>query len=100
MKPSSHRFPYGVGNQQPLGSSKLGIGIADVFAWKSCSQIADATGGVKRFSLARAVKREAYAAYLAARDPRVPWDAKALACRSLAMMCASHFEGGPSHEPE
>ena len=34
---------------------------------------------VKRFSLARAVKREAYAAYLAARDPRVPWDAKALA---------------------
>ena len=55
---------------------------------------------VKRFSLARAVKREAYAAYLAARDPRVPWDAKALACRSLAMMCASHFEGGPSHEPE
>ena len=33
---------------------------------------------VKRFSLARAVKREAYAAYLAARDPRVPWDAKAL----------------------
>ena len=26
-----------------------------------------------------AVKREAYAAYLAARDPRVPWDAKALA---------------------
>ena len=36
-------------------------------------------GSVKRFSLARAVKREAYAAYLAARDPRVPWDAKALA---------------------
>jgi len=34
---------------------------------------------VKRFSLACAVKREAYAAYLAARDPRVPWDAKALA---------------------
>jgi hypothetical protein len=34
---------------------------------------------VKRFSLARAVKREAYAAYLSARDPRVPWDAKALA---------------------
>jgi uncharacterized membrane protein YkvA (DUF1232 family) len=36
-------------------------------------------GSVKRFSLARVVKREAYAAYLAARDPRVPWDAKALA---------------------
>jgi uncharacterized membrane protein YkvA (DUF1232 family) len=36
-------------------------------------------GSVKRFSLARAAKREAYAAYLAARDPRVPWDAKALA---------------------
>ena len=36
-------------------------------------------GGVERFSWARTVKREAYATYLAARDPRVPWDAKALA---------------------
>jgi uncharacterized membrane protein YkvA (DUF1232 family) len=35
-------------------------------------------GCVTRFSWARAVKREAYAIYLAARDPRVPWDAKAL----------------------
>jgi uncharacterized membrane protein YkvA (DUF1232 family) len=32
---------------------------------------------VKRFGWARA--RDAYAIYLAARDPRVPWDAKALA---------------------
>src|SRR5215831_16226257 len=35
--------------------------------------------GVERFSWARTVKRGAYAIYLAARDPRVPWDAKALA---------------------
>ena len=28
---------------------------------------------------ARAAKREMYAIYLAARDPRVPWDAKTLA---------------------
>src|SRR5215470_17887683 len=34
---------------------------------------------VKRFGWARAAKRGAYAIYLAARDPRVPWDAKALA---------------------
>jgi uncharacterized membrane protein YkvA (DUF1232 family) len=34
---------------------------------------------VKRFGWARTAKRDAYAIYLAARDPRVPWDAKALA---------------------
>jgi uncharacterized membrane protein YkvA (DUF1232 family) len=34
---------------------------------------------VKRFGWARTAQRDGYAIYLAARDPRVPWDAKALA---------------------
>jgi uncharacterized membrane protein YkvA (DUF1232 family) len=45
--------------------------------------------GVERFSWARIVKREAYATYLAARDPRVPWDAKALA------LCVAAFVLSP-----
>jgi len=34
---------------------------------------------VERFNWARAVKRGTYAIYLVIRDPRIPWDAKALA---------------------
>jgi uncharacterized membrane protein YkvA (DUF1232 family) len=38
-----------------------------------------AQDGVRAFGWTRALKRDVYAIYLAARDPRVPWDAKALA---------------------
>jgi hypothetical protein len=36
---------------------------------------------------ARTVKRDAHALYLAARDPRVPWYAKALAVAQCAGEC-------------
>ena len=39
----------------------------------------DATMAGKLKGLARVIKRDAHAIYLAARDPRVPWYAKALA---------------------
>jgi hypothetical protein len=50
---------------------------------------------VKRFGWARAAKQDAYAMYLAARDPRVPWDAKALAF--LVAVCFEPYrpDAGP-----
>jgi hypothetical protein len=49
---------------------------------------------------ARRLKREVYALYLACRDPRVPWYAKAVAAGVVAYVFSLSFAKTPSGGPQ